>query len=79
MATAETIARIEKLIWVLAYGGLILLVLGLSTTRLDMVTGWVMVVAGGLIALAGFVLIPIRARMRTSDSAQSKPTSTETE
>jgi hypothetical protein len=79
MATAQTMERIEKLIWVLAYGGLILLVLGLATTRLDAVTGWVLVVAGGVIALSGFVLIPVRARMRTADSAQSKPTQTETE
>ncbi|TWO70134.1 hypothetical protein FN976_17520 [Caenimonas sedimenti] len=79
MATAQTIERIEKLIWVLAYGGLILLVLGLATTRLSAVTGWVMVVAGSLIALSGFVLIPVRARMGTADGAQSKPIQTENE
>jgi vacuolar-type H+-ATPase subunit I/STV1 len=81
MTTARTIVRIEKLTWILAYGGLFLLILGLATSRLDAVTGWVLVALGAVIAVAGFVLIPIRARMHASpdNGAQSTPTKTETE
>ena len=33
MASARTLARIERLIWILIYGGLFALILGLATRR----------------------------------------------
>jgi hypothetical protein len=54
---------VEALAWVLLYGGLLLLVLGLAFERADATLGWSLVIAGGVVALAGVVLIGVRARM----------------
>ena len=73
------VARVEALVWVLAYGGLLLFVLGLATLRFDAAAGWPMLVIGALLALTGFALILVRARMRTDPSGGAKSTSTSTE
>ena len=54
----------QHLIWVLIYGGLLTLVLGLSVARTDGALGWSMVVGGGGVALLGVVLIYIRSRLK---------------
>jgi len=59
----KNVARLQALIWVLIYGGLLTLVLGLSMERLDDAIGWSMVVAGGVIAAIGFALIYVRSRI----------------
>ncbi|WP_411882223.1 hypothetical protein [Polaromonas sp. YR568] len=59
----KNVARLQALIWVLIYGGLLTLVLGLSMERLDDAIGWSMVVIGGIIAVIGFVLIYVRSRI----------------
>lgn len=68
-ATATTsnkaIARLHKIIWTLIFGGLLTLVLGLSTRRMDDTCGWSMVVVGLLLAGAGVVLIYVRSKMKT--------------
>jgi hypothetical protein len=63
MASAKAIAWVERLVWILVYGGLFGVVLGLATRAEDAVTGWSLVVAGGCIAAAGAVLIWVRSRM----------------
>jgi VIT1/CCC1 family predicted Fe2+/Mn2+ transporter len=64
MATLNNLKRLQALIWVLIYGGLLTLVLGLSMDRTDDVTGWPMVVGGGGLALLGAVLIYVRSRLK---------------
>lgn len=59
----KNVKRLQSLIWVLIYGGLLTLVLGLSMERLDDAIGWSMVVAGGVIAAIGFALIYVRSRI----------------
>jgi hypothetical protein len=59
----KNVARLQALIWVLIYGGLLTLVLGLSVERVDDAIGWSMVVAGGIVAAVGFVLIYVRSRV----------------
>ena len=59
----KSIARLHALIWVLIYAGLLTLVLGLSAARIDHAIGWSLVVAGGIMAAVGFVLIWVRSRM----------------
>ena len=54
----------QHLIWVLIYGGLLTLVLGLSVARTDGTLGWSMVIGGGCVALLGVVLIYIRSRLK---------------
>ena len=60
---SKTIARLQLLIWVLIYAGLLTLVLGLSLQRLDDTLGWSLVVGGGIVAAIGFVLIYVRSRL----------------
>ncbi len=66
MTTPVNLKRIQQLIWVLIYGGLLTLVLGLSVERQDDAMGWSMVVGGGCIALFGVVLIFVRSRLKAS-------------
>jgi hypothetical protein len=56
-------STVEALVWVLIYGGLLLLCLGIFTARLDARLGWLLGVAGGAIAAVGVVLIYVRSRM----------------
>jgi hypothetical protein len=55
-------ARLEKWIWILIYGGLFLVILGISTGRTDAALGWSMAVPGGLMTAVGIVLIYVRSR-----------------
>ena len=64
MTLLLTSQRLNILIWVLAYGGLLTLVLGLSVQRSDDDLGWSMVAAGLVVALLGFALVFVRARMK---------------
>ncbi len=56
-------STVEVLVWVLVYGGLLLLSLGLFVSRSDSLFGWLLVLAGGAVMAAGVVLIFLRARM----------------
>jgi formate hydrogenlyase subunit 3/multisubunit Na+/H+ antiporter MnhD subunit len=60
-------SALETLIWVLIYGGLIVLGLGIAVQRSDAAFGWGLVVAGGILALAGVLLIVVRSRMKRQD------------
>jgi hypothetical protein len=64
MASVRALARLQALVWVLIYGGLLTLVLGLSTQRTDDILGWSLVVVGGSLAAIGFVLIWVRSRLK---------------
>ena len=54
-------AALQKLIWVLVYGGLLGVVLGLSIQKTDDPLGWSIVVGGGVVAAVGVVLVLVRA------------------
>jgi len=55
--------RIETLVWVLVYGGLLAIGLGIAVQRSDAALGWGLVIAGGIAAALGVVLIWVRSRM----------------
>jgi hypothetical protein len=63
MTHPATLRRLDALIWVLLFGGLLTLVLGLSITDLQAAWGgWV--VAGGVLAVVlGLVLFVLRSRL----------------
>jgi hypothetical protein len=63
MASDKTRARIERLAWILLYGGLFGVVLGLAATKYDAATAWSLLVPGGAMAIAGIVLIWVRSRL----------------
>ena len=49
-ATAKPHARLEKWIWILIYGGLFVVILGIATGRTDAALGWLMAVPGAVVA-----------------------------
>jgi len=55
---------LESLIWVLIYGGLIVLCLGIAEAASLPTTGTTLSVVGGLVAAVGAVLIYVRSRMK---------------
>ena len=55
-------ATLDKLIWVLIYGGLLMLGLGLFVMRGDAGFGWTLVLLGAAVAVLGAVLIVVRSR-----------------
>jgi hypothetical protein len=57
-------AALEKLVWVLIYGGLLLASLGVFVARTDPVSGWVIVGVGLTAAAVGAVLIWVRSRRK---------------
>lgn len=63
MAEAKPHATLEKWIWILIYGGLFLVILGIATGRTEEGLGWTMAVPGAIIALVGVVLIYVRSRL----------------
>ena len=56
-------STVEVLVWVLIYGGLLLLCLGLFVQRADGPLGWMLVITGAALAVAGAMLIVLRSRM----------------
>lgn len=62
-------ATIETWVWVLIYGGLLALGLGLAMQQQGAAAaGWVLVVGGGLVAAVGVVLIWLRSRRKDDES-----------
>ncbi|MES2282802.1 MAG: hypothetical protein V4542_15420 [Pseudomonadota bacterium] len=62
----KAIARLQSLIWILIYGGLLTLILGIFVQRSSDPVGWSMIVTGGVVAAVGFVLIYVRSRLNSS-------------
>ena len=67
MTSARTISRIETWVWVLIYGGLLILVLGLAVGRVEPLLGGVMAFVGAVLAFAGAVLVWVRSRLKQDD------------
>jgi hypothetical protein len=63
------VARVDVLVWVLVYGGLLAAGLGIALERDGQGFGWGVVGGGAAAALAGAALIWVRSRM--SDPAES--------
>jgi hypothetical protein len=61
--------RIEALVWVLVYGGLLVFGLGVALSRGARDYGWSVSVAGIVIAVAGVVLVYVRSRMSDHSDA----------
>jgi hypothetical protein len=57
-------ATLEKWIWILIYGGLFLVILGIVAGRSDAVMGWSMALPGAALAMVGVVLIYVRSRLK---------------
>jgi hypothetical protein len=62
---------LEILIWVMIYGGLLLLVAGLAVSRNEIEIGSVMIVLGIVIAALGFAGIYLRSRMNDASNKKT--------
>lgn len=71
MPTARTLARLDALAWTLIYGGLITLVLGIASHDETVIGGWSLSVLGTMAAVAGVVLIVVRARLTRAPESKS--------
>ncbi len=73
MALLKTLARLDKLIWTLIFGGLLSVALGLSITQRDGALGQWFILGGLLVAACGAGLVYLRSRMSpASDEASPK-------
>ncbi|MBK6007793.1 hypothetical protein JJB11_16965 [Ramlibacter ginsenosidimutans] len=63
MTEERTLARLDVLAWVLIYGGLFTLVLGIASHGRTAVGGWSLSVLGAVATVAGIVVIVVRARL----------------
>ena len=74
MALLKTLARLDKLIWTLIFGGLLSVVLGLSITQRDSALGQCFILGGLMVAACGAALVYLRSRISpATDEAQTKP------
>jgi hypothetical protein len=58
-----TTHTVDRLIWVLIYGGLLLVCLGVFVQRRADGLGWMLIVIGAVVAVAGAGLVWVRSRM----------------
>lgn len=63
MASARAIAWIDRLVWVLVYGGCGGIILGLAAGAAHVVAGWSLGVLGALAVAGGVVLLVVRSRL----------------
>ena len=59
----RNLMRIDKLVWTLVFGGLLVLGPGVALQRAGESWGWLVIVAGALAVAVGIVLIWVRSRM----------------
>ena len=64
MVTERTLKRLDALVWILIYGGLFALVLGIASHDETAIGGWSLSMLGALSAVAGIILIFVRSRLR---------------
>jgi hypothetical protein len=77
MASARTLAWIERLAWIFIYAGLFAVVLGIVSGEVHVIAGWSLGVIGGVVTAAGVVLIIVRSRLTEPPQPGAKSTSTE--
>jgi hypothetical protein len=64
MTATKPHATLEKWIWILIYGGFLMIILGIATGRTEEVLGWSIAVPGAAAAATGIVLIYVRSRLK---------------
>lgn len=71
MATASQLQRLQILIWVLIFGGLMGAVYGLALWRYEPHAALGFMGGGLAVAVLGALLILLRARLRASDASDT--------
>ena len=66
MVSKTTLTRLQWLVWIAIYGGLLVISVASFLGQDDSATATAMYVVGGVLVAAGIVLIYIRSRLRES-------------
>ncbi len=69
MVAKIVLTRLQKLIWVYIYGGLLSIVIATFVRRTDESTAWWMTAIGGAVVVLGVVLIYVRSRLKETPLA----------
>lgn len=64
--SARKLERMEAIIWVLIYGGLIAIVFGLVIRGTSVGASWSLGIAGAAVIAVGVVMIWMRSRMKSN-------------
>jgi len=64
MASLKTIILVDKLVWYLIYGGLLMVLLGLILGSAGAGPNWLLMVGGFFMVFAGAVLLYVRSRLK---------------
>ena len=67
MISAKAVAWTERMAWILIYGGLFALVLGLAALPRSSAAGWSLVTVGALFTAGGVILVWARSRFERSE------------
>ena len=65
--TNAKLVRLERLVWVLIYGGLLSIVVGQFVAETNVILAHTMRIFGAAAVVAGAVLIYVRSRLREGD------------
>ncbi len=71
MASKKTLMRIQRLVWIYIYGGLLAMVLGIFVARADIALARSMQGVGLFFMILGIVLIYVRSRLKETPSTQN--------
>ena len=63
--TDPKMVRLHKIIWTLIFGGLLTIILGIFIAKTDDAIGWMMLATGGVMTVAGAVLIYVRSTIKS--------------
>jgi hypothetical protein len=77
VATARTLAWLDRAIWTLIFGGIVSLSLGIATGGGHVVASWSLGVLGGLAIVTGVVLIGVRSRLGEPPPGGAQSSATE--
>ena len=66
MVSKTFLSRLQWLVWIAIYGGLLMISIASFLGQGDSATATVMYVVGGVLVVAGILMIYIRSRLRES-------------
>ena len=66
MVSKTTLSRLQWLVWIAIYGGLLVISVASFLGQDSSATATAMYVAGGMLVVAGVIMIYIRSRLRES-------------
>jgi uncharacterized membrane protein len=64
MPSLQTLKRIQNLVWILIYAGLLSVVLSLFLPESERVTAACLQIGGAVLVLLGMILIYVRSRLK---------------